>query len=126
MSHAQIFCLTGSTQANFLQVLILDVVEVREPRDVEVVSDPLEVLLQLHLRQQLQQPFCSFLTLHATAQSLEDKRRENAGCKSISADSKAVATFPETKSVQTGKPFFSVRKQKEPATSSAVIVYSSL
>lgn len=69
----QIFCLTWSTHADLLQVFIFDVVEVRQARDVELVSDAFEVLLQLYLQQQLQQPFCSLLALHAAAQSLESK-----------------------------------------------------
>lgn len=66
--------LTRPTHANLLQVFILDVVEVRQPRDVQVVPDPQEVLLQLHLHQQLQQPFRAFLALHATAQFLQNRK----------------------------------------------------
>lgn len=55
---------TRASHADLLQVFILDVVEVGEPRDVELIADPQEVLLQLHIRQQLQQPLCPLLTLH--------------------------------------------------------------
>lgn len=67
-------CLTRSTHADLLQVFILDVIKVGQAGHVEVVSDLQEVLLQLHFHQQLHQPFCSLLTLHATAQFLQVTR----------------------------------------------------
>lgn len=58
---------TGPAHANLLQVLILDILEVGQAGNIEVVAEPQEVLLQLHLRQQLQQPACALLRLHAAA-----------------------------------------------------------
>lgn len=81
----QRYLLTGPTHADLLQVFILDVVEVRQPRDVQVVPDPQEVLLQLHLHQQLQQPFCAFLALHATAQFLQNREHRNKSLKYLSS-----------------------------------------
>ena len=55
---------TWASHADLLQVFILDVVEVGESCDVEVITDAQEVLLQLHICQQLQQPLRPLLTLH--------------------------------------------------------------
>lgn len=58
---------TRPAHADLLQVLILDVLKVGQAGNVEVVTEPQEVLLQLHLGQQLQQPACALLWLHAAA-----------------------------------------------------------
>lgn len=71
-THTPTIKLTGPPHADLLQVLVLDVVEVGESSHVEVVADTQEVLLQLHLHQQLQEPFCALLRLHATAQLLNN------------------------------------------------------
>ena len=54
---------TGPAHADLLQVFVLDVVKVGEPRDVELIADPQEVLLQLHVTQQLSQPIGALLAL---------------------------------------------------------------
>lgn len=64
---------TGAPHANLLQILIFDVLEVGQAGNVEFVPDAQEVLLQLQLSQQLQQPVCALFCLHATAQLLPDK-----------------------------------------------------
>ena len=56
---------TGPPHPDLLQVLVLHVVEVREARNVEVITHTQEVLLQLDLHQQLQQPIRALLALHA-------------------------------------------------------------
>lgn len=58
---------TRPAHANLLQVLILDILKVGQAGDVEIIAKPQEILLQLHLRQQLQQPTCALLWLHAAA-----------------------------------------------------------
>lgn len=68
---------TGPAHADLLQVFVLDVVEVWQARDVKIVPDEQEILLQLHLHQQLQEPLCAFFTLHTTAQLLEGETQEN-------------------------------------------------
>lgn len=45
---------TRPSHANLLQVLILDILKVGQAGNIEVVTEPQEVLLQLHLGQQLQ------------------------------------------------------------------------
>lgn len=58
---------TRPAHANLLQVLILDILKVGQAGNIEVIAEPQEVLLQLHLGQQLQQPACALLRLHAAA-----------------------------------------------------------
>lgn len=58
---------TRPAHANLLQVLILDILKVGQAGNIEVVAEPQEVLLQLHLGQQLQQPACTLFWLHAAA-----------------------------------------------------------
>lgn len=60
---------TWATHANLLQVFILDVVKVWESSDVELIPDPQEVLLQLDVGEQLQQPLSPLLTLHLKTQT---------------------------------------------------------
>lgn len=58
---------TRPAHANLLQVLVLDILKVGQAGNVEVIPEPQEVLLQLYLGQQLQQPARALLRLHAAA-----------------------------------------------------------
>ena len=44
---------TGPAHADLLQVLVLDILKVGQAGDVEVVAEAQEILLELHLGQQL-------------------------------------------------------------------------
>lgn len=58
---------TWSPHADLLQVFSLHIVEVRESSDVKLVPDSQEILLQLHVCEQLREPLCPLVCLHVCA-----------------------------------------------------------
>lgn len=97
---------TRPAHANLLQVLILDILKVGQAGNVEVVAEPQEILLQLHLGQQLQQPACALLRLHAAApQPLRGEKNGSGtvGCRQVTGDPASALGSPTSYYVLWGR-----------------------